>query len=152
VEVYFAILYTIIITKILQCINDLLTVRRSKHTVLRSAANLIKYFRDNYRFISVWKSKVSKTIPVSIIRDLKSAFMRLIARDRSTLRRHENLTPYGKFCFLFYRSLMSNFAKKFYKINIIFVVYWFYLHKTFREILISHSGHNGRNMQEENVM
>jgi len=100
--------------------NDLLTVRRSKHTVLRSAVNVIKYFRATYRVSSVWKSNVSKTNPFPIIRELKSAIMRLIARDRSTLRRHENFTPYGKFCSLCYRSLMSSFTKSFYKINIIF--------------------------------
>lgn len=102
--------------------DDLLAVRRSKHAVLRRAANLIKYFRATYPVSSVWKSNVSKTNPVSIIRELKSALIRLIARDHSTLRRHENFTPYGKFCLLCYRSLMSSFTKSFFKINIIFVL------------------------------
>lgn len=72
--------------------DDLLTVRRSKHTVLRNAANLVKYFQANYRVSSVWKSNVSKTNPVFIIRKLKSALMRLMARDHSKLRRQENFT------------------------------------------------------------
>jgi len=44
-------------------------VRRSKHTFLRSAVNLIKYFRATYHVSSVLKSSVSKTGPFSIIRE-----------------------------------------------------------------------------------
>ena len=69
--------------------------------------------------------------------------MSLTARDHSKIRRHENFTPYGKFSLLCYRSLMSSFTKFFYKINIIFVVYWFYLHVTFRKTVIFHGGHKG---------
>jgi len=43
--------------------NDLLTVSRSKHTVLRRATNLIKYFRATYRVSSVCKCNVPKQIP-----------------------------------------------------------------------------------------
>jgi hypothetical protein len=78
--------------------------------------------------------------------------MRLIARDHNTLRRHENFMPYGKFCLLFYLSLMSSSENYLYKINIIFVVYWFYLHKNFREAAISHGDLYGWNMQEEKRM
>jgi len=61
--------------------------------VFRTAATLMKYFRAKYGVSSVWKSSVSKTNPVSIIRELKSALMRLIARDYSRLRGHKNFTP-----------------------------------------------------------
>lgn len=151
-EDYFAILCAISNHKNITVYEWFTNLRRSKHKVLRSATNLIKCFQANYRVSSVWKSNFSKTNPVSIIRKLNSAIVRLIARDHSKLRRHENFTPYGKFSLLCYRSLMSSFTKSFYKINIMFVVYWFYYHKTLRKTVISQGAHNGWNMQVENMM